>query len=217
MTVKKLRSVATIGSKSTVEGKSLGTVFLELIYFPFFRPDVDGGEESSEEDVRREAEPSIAHLPFGSSQIESIQSREGVRQDLKGLLTITLTRCLHLAGKDTYVAFHLHDKQAKKTEVQKSTYVLNDDSPRWGDKFDFVMINANSDLTVMVMEKPGFMESMMSMKFVRKTEDKPIGVINIPVPDLVRNTRLKDTWALQEVQQGEIELTLTWTTCEFAA
>jgi len=41
-------------------------------------------------------------------------------------------------------------------------------------------------------------------------------MIKIPVPDLVRNTRLKDTWALQEVQQGEIELTLTWTTCEFA-
>lgn len=165
--VKKLRSMATFGSRSTTEVKSLGTVFLEVTYIPFFRPDVEGGEDTSEEDVGREAEPAIANAPFGSSQIEGVQSREFIRQDLKGLLTITLTRCLHLAGKDTYVAFHLHDKVAKKTEVQKSTYVLNDDSPRWGDKFDFVMINAKSDLTVMVMEKPGFMESMMSMKFVR--------------------------------------------------
>lgn len=74
---------------------------------------------------------------------------------------------MNLAGKDTYVSFSLHDNITKKTETQKSSYVLNDDSPRWGDKFDFVMINANSNLTVRVMEKPGFMESMMSMKFVK--------------------------------------------------
>ena len=85
----------------------------------------------------------------------------------QGVLTITLARCLNLAGKDTYVSFSLYDNITKKTEVQKSSYVLNDDSPRWGDKFDFVMINANSNLTVRVMEKPGFMESMMSMKFVK--------------------------------------------------
>eukprot|EP00210_Caulerpa_lentillifera_P009648 g9204.t1 len=212
-TVKKLRSFV---SKPIVEEKPLGTVYLNLTFYPFFRPGLDRAEESSEDEGQRSAEPSMDNLPFGSSQVELLQTRTSVREDLKGLLTITLTRCLHLAGKDTYVAFHLHDKVAKKTEVQKSTYVLNDDSPRWGDKFDFVMINANSVLNVMVMEKPGFMESMMSMKFVRKTEDKPIGVIKIPVPDLVRNGRLKDTWALQEVQQGEIELTLTWTTCEFA-
>jgi len=85
----------------------------------------------------------------------------------QGLLTITLSRCLNLAGKDTYVVFSLYDKVTKKTEVQKSSVVLNEDSPRWGDKFDFVMINADSSLTVRVMEKPGFMESMMSMKLIK--------------------------------------------------
>lgn len=86
---------------------------------------------------------------------------------LQGVLTVTLTRCLHLAGKDTYVSFSLFDKEAKRTEIQRSSVVLNDNSPRWGDKFDFVMINANSFLVVTVMEKPGFMESMMTMKFVK--------------------------------------------------
>lgn len=74
---------------------------------------------------------------------------------------------MNLAGKDTYVVFSLNDKVTKTTEVQKSIYILNDDSPRWGDKFDFVMIHADSNLTVRVMEKPGFMESMMTMKFVK--------------------------------------------------
>lgn len=83
------------------------------------------------------------------------------------MLTITLTRCVHLAGKDTYVSFTLYDKESKRTETQRSSVVLNDNSPRWGDKFDFVMIHANSSLLVTVMEKPGFMESMMTMKFVK--------------------------------------------------
>lgn len=40
--------------------------------------------------------------------------------------------------------------------------------------------------------------------------------MRIPVKDVVRNGRIKDKWPLQEVQQGEIMLMLTWTPCEFA-
>lgn len=80
---------------------------------------------------------------------------------------MTLTRCTHLAGKDTYVTFSLFDRVTNKVEEQKSSYALNDNNPRWGDKFDFVNINANSTLTVTVVEKPSIMESMITMKFVK--------------------------------------------------
>jgi len=215
--MRRLTSMMSSSKKGMATNKSMGKVFLELTMFPFFRPGVDGAADSSDdEDARANAGGSPASRSFGTGTFASMHSPSMVREDMKGLLTITLTRCLNLAGRDTYVLFSLHDNITKKTEIQKSSYVLNDDSPRWGDKFDFVMINADSHLTVRVMEKPGFMESMMSMKFAKRGDDKSIGVIRIPVADLVRNVRLKDTWALQEVQQGEIELTLTWTTCEFA-
>ena len=52
------------------------------------------------------------------------------------------------------------DRVANSTAERKSTVVPNDNSPRWGDKFDFVMINAHSTLVVTVNDKPGFLGSM---------------------------------------------------------
>lgn len=52
--------------------------------------------------------------------------------------------------------------------------------------------------------------------FVLQKDDAEIGKVRIPVKDVVRNGRLKDKWPLQEVQQGEVVLMLTWTQCEFA-
>lgn len=135
-----------------------------------------------------------------------------IRDDTKGLLSITLTRCTNLAGDNTYVHFSLVDRVANSTAERKSTVVPNDNSPRWGDKFDFVMINAHSTLVVTVNDKPGFLGSM----FGKSAKDNSVGKVQISVRDVVRNGRLKDVWALQEVQQGEIALTLTWTPVEMA-
>lgn len=44
---------------------------------------------------------------------------------------------------------------------------------------------------------------------------KSLGKLRIPVPDVVRNRRIKDVWALQETQQGEIALTLEWKSLAF--
>ena len=38
-----------------------------------------------------------------------------------------------------------------------------------------------------------------------------IGTLHINVADVVRNQRLRDQWALQEVQRGDIDLILDWT------
>ena len=75
-----------------------------------------------------------------------------------------------MAGKDTYVHFSVHDKVTNKVAERKSTVVPNDSNPRWGDKFDFVMINANSNVVVTVVEKVGFLESVMKITKVRSLQ-----------------------------------------------
>lgn len=40
--------------------------------------------------------------------------------------------------------------------------------------------------------------------------DEMIGSLKIKIPDVVRNDRLRDTFALQETQKGDIQLTLDW-------
>ena len=37
-----------------------------------------------------------------------------------------------------------------------------------------------------------------------------IGSLRIKVKDVVRNERIRDSWALQETQKGDIQLTLDW-------
>ena len=61
---------------------------------------------------------------------------------LQGVLTITLIRCINLKGDDitSYVRFLVSDEN--QDLVQKSAPVFSQQSPRWGTKFDFVMITA---------------------------------------------------------------------------
>ena len=40
--------------------------------------------------------------------------------------------------------------------------------------------------------------------------DEMIGALKINIADVVRNDRLRDTFALQETQKGDIQLTLDW-------
>ena len=40
--------------------------------------------------------------------------------------------------------------------------------------------------------------------------DEMIGALKLKVSDVVRNERLRDTFALQETQKGDIQLTLDW-------
>lgn len=58
------------------------------------------------------------------------------------MLTITLIRCINLKGDDitSYVRFLVSDEH--QDLVQKSAPVFSQQSPRWGTKFDFVMITA---------------------------------------------------------------------------
>ncbi|CAD7700524.1 unnamed protein product [Ostreobium quekettii] len=207
-TVRKL--AAAVSRKSSAKAAAPeGKVTARIKYYPFLRPN-----SADEDDEEEEEKPAARPMTFNR-----LSTMSAIRDNMRGLLSVTLTRCMHLAGSNTYVHFSLHDKVTHKVTDQRSTIVPNDSSPRWGDKFDFVMINAHSDLVITVIEQTGFLESVVSLKIAKKAEEKnkAIGKVLIPVKDVVRNGRLKDVWALQEVQQGEIALTLTWTSVEFAA
>lgn len=67
-----------------------------------------------------------------------------------------------------------------------------------------------------VLLSAGKLVFSVAWKLVLQKDDAVIGKVRIPVKDVVRNGRLKDKWPLQEVQQGEVVLMLTWTPCEFA-
>ena len=74
---------------------------------------------------------------------------------MQGVLTITLIRCINLKGDDitSYVRFLVSDEH--QDLVQKSTPVFSQQSPRWGTKFDFVMITAGERFREGGNKQPG--------------------------------------------------------------
>ncbi|KAJ9520774.1 hypothetical protein QJQ45_007633 [Haematococcus lacustris] len=148
-----------------------GCLYLKLMFLPFFQPQVDDEEEEAEQQAgRRGRRP-----PVPTPAVRSITHK--VSDKLKGVLTVHLIRCVNLLGDNpnTYVRMLVTDEETD--QVQKSQLVYSQSSPRWGDKFDFVM---ESDLV--------------------------LGKLQIPVRDVVRNGQLQDTFTLQDAERGQIQL-----------
>mmetsp|Transcript_21148 Transcript_21148/g.58683 ORF Transcript_21148/g.58683 Transcript_21148/m.58683 type:complete len:654 (+) Transcript_21148:121-2082(+) len=199
-------SKAAKDKKEKKDKNHRGTVTVHVTMFPFNREAMAAGHEAENQSVQR---PDTN--PRSSITRRMDQSR---LQVARGVLTVTLTRCLNLQGdgtSDPQVTISLFDQQAEITKmqyplVQKSSVVYNEQSPRWGDKFDFVGISADSFIVFNVKD--------ISQKD-KNGDKKSLGKLRIPVPDVVRNLRIKDVWALQETQQGEIALTLEWKSLAF--
>ena len=45
----------------------------------------------------------------------------------------------------------------------------------------------------------------------KRQKEEMIGNVKLKVEHVVRNQRIRDQWALQEVQRGDIDLILEWT------
>lgn len=99
---------------------------------------------------------------------------------------------------------HAAAAAAVQTEV-----VMNDPSPRFRQKFDFVYISATSMLTLTCFDKPGLFELSSMLKPWAK-EDVAMGKVRISVKDVVRSGRIKDVFALKEAESGDIHMTLEW-------
>ena len=78
-----------------------------------------------------------------------------------------LSLCLQLEEADeldTFVELELHDPDKADVELQRTSVIMNEESPRWGEKFDFVMVSATSTLDLTVYDKQGFFDNLLSVK-----------------------------------------------------
>lgn len=181
-----------------------GTVFLEMQYHPF--------KAAGKAAARNEPGAQKANMTLG-------MSKKMLTQDHKGVLTITLIRCVDLEDNaegqvDPFVELELDDPVVPNNEIHTSPIIMNEPSPRWNVKYDYIMISATSTVTATVYDKQGFFDGIMSLPKTllgKKPEGKKrLGFIKIDVADVVENRHLLDTWPLMDSQQGEIEMKLEW-------
>ncbi|KAI8467075.1 MAG: C2 domain-containing protein [Monoraphidium minutum] len=202
-------------AKSGGKVKPKGMLFFSVSYMPFNKPDYDDDIE-----MKPAKAGLAAFVPFDPPRAREIAAN--VSDFQKGLLTVSI-----IAGKslmaatsmvgstNPYVELLLNDCDKLRCDERKvSRTIYNDQSPRWADKFDFVMISAGSMLTVNVWDKTSAVEMAASIKLSKsRFQDRLIGRVVIPVADVVRNGHLKDSFALQDAESGTIEMKLEWQDC----
>ncbi|KAK9825678.1 hypothetical protein WJX81_002318 [Elliptochloris bilobata] len=144
-------------------------------------------------------------------------SRSKINADHKGVLTVNLIKATNLASAnngdvDPFVELALYDPATNSHDVLWSSHMVNEPNPKWGEKFDFTMISATSRLNITVWDKLNFFEGRFSLKGLtgHKETKQKIGTLRLPVEEIVRNAKIRDSWALQETQKGDITLALEW-------
>jgi len=207
--------VALRGNGPDFSGQQpMGCLEVVLSFMPFEQPKHDDDIET-----KPVKEGLQAFIPFEPPAPREILTN--VSEFQKGLLTITLLSAKALGKQgangsvDPYVEFILVDCDgARNDERHLSRTVNNDSSPRWADKFDFVMVSAGSMLTVNVWDHTSPLEMLTSLKLSKERfKDQLLGKVQIPVMDVVRNGMLKDHWPLQQAESGTIEMKLEWSNC----
>jgi hypothetical protein len=76
------------------------------------------------------------------------------------LLLLLPCSCCFAITAATAAAAAVH----RPSETQKTSVKFNDNTPRWCETFDFVMISAGSMLTLSVMNKTGILDATLSLK-----------------------------------------------------
>ena len=64
---------------------------------------------------------------------------------------------------DPFVTLTLDDPTNSEDETHTSPIIMNENSPRWNIKYDFVMVSATSTLTAVVWDKQGLFAGIMSV------------------------------------------------------
>lgn len=187
-----------------------GTLYMTVCFLPFVKPAYDDDVETAP--VK---EGLSALLPFDAPPAREIVT--SVSDFQKGILSVTVIGGKKLAGQasssvDPYCEVALADcDAARPDEKQRTRTCMNDDSPRWNGKMDFVCVSAGSYLTVTVYNKTSLVDMVLSTNLsAGRFKDKVLGRVQIPVRDVVRNGTLKDTWALQEAESGTVEMRIEW-------
>ena len=68
---------------------------------------------------------------------------------------------------DSFCQLKLHDPAKDKPDMQHTKTMMNENFPRWDEKFDFVMISATSRMEVVAMDRTGFMQGMITGNLTR--------------------------------------------------
>ncbi|KAF5832806.1 hypothetical protein DUNSADRAFT_11179 [Dunaliella salina] len=180
------------------EGAYAGSLFLKVKFLPFSQPVFDDDEDPA----ARETDM----LPT-----RRLVTHYDPPDDLPGVLMVHVIRCINLKGDrpTTRVEITLKQEHPKIHQVQKTRWITGENSPRFGRKYDFVMIRADSNLFFNVYQKGG----EASGSLFKKGGDKTLGALEIPVKDVAKNGMLKDVNTLQDTERGQIELQLKWQTC----
>lgn len=63
---------------------------------------------------------------------------------------------------DPFVTLTLEDPDGED-ETHTSPIIMNENSPRWNIKYEFVMVSATSSLTAVVWDKQGLFDGIMSV------------------------------------------------------
>ena len=64
---------------------------------------------------------------------------------------------------DAYIRMTLYDPSTGNTEAFRTSTQINDPSPRYNQKFDFIDVPAISHFTASVFDKSGLIESRLTM------------------------------------------------------
>ncbi|KAG2430443.1 hypothetical protein HXX76_009966 [Chlamydomonas incerta] len=211
------RTGSAIGGDAVVDAKEdCGTITFKVLFIPFNKPEYDDIQAEREVKV---ADPYQAMFPAPPGRTLAFMGDGGGGSGANalslGVLTVQLVRCIDLApegAKDLATYVRMLVTNDTKDEEQTSSVILNETSPRWGDKFDFVLIPSTSELHIQVFNKQGMLANVVGSLFSRKKEDKDpiLGKVLIRVEDVARNGRIKETWSLQDAERGYIELNLIW-------
>ncbi|WIA41914.1 hypothetical protein OEZ86_009229 [Tetradesmus obliquus] len=195
-----------------------GTAFLELTYTPFRRPEVQPSGAG--------ASPAASLLAIGLGRPKPT--------DL-GILAVTVVRARGLTGwqheADPYVTLTLMETAEEASsssgggssttagasarlstlEEQRSKTVYNEESPRFNEKFDFIMVPASSVLLVTVWDQTTVVEAVVSLSLSRERfRDQVLGRVKVPVVDVAAAGRVRSSWPLQGAMMGELEMILQW-------
>lgn len=65
---------------------------------------------------------------------------------------------------DPFVELEIDDPAGSKHEVHTSPIIMNEPSPRWNIKYDYIMVSATSTFTATVWDKQGLFDSLLSLK-----------------------------------------------------
>ena len=211
-------------------GTVTGSVTLEITYFPFRSAapppapaEIEGaagaGTAGAQAEMARLASSASGPVP---NLRRTLQSQSlGRTRDEKGVLTVTVNRLKALSEPtDCYVHVRLYDPHRLPVpDMEARTKVeVNEASPKFNFKTDFVNISASSVLTLTVFAQQGTMAALSSLKlpFLQKAKPKSLGKVRIPLEDVTREGRVVGIYALQEAQTGEMHLNLEWSAVDLA-